>query len=138
MTLLDTIGIIANVGGAISAFVGACGVIKLLKNARSSNEEIKVYLKADGQEPRLLPVFLRRRDLTRAELLGRIGMLPMKESGAPRFDLKALLATREFFEDLNALMEGKGNALEIAATPDEIDQFDWERLEASPSAASSR
>ncbi len=66
---------------------------------------------------------LRRAELTRAEILGRLGMIPMKTKGS-RFSL-SYLNKPEFLAQINQIMDGSGDAvLTIPCTQEEFEQFD--------------
>jgi len=71
---------------------------------------------------------LRRADLTRAELLGRLGMVPVKKDQKgeeqKRFTI-SYFNSKEFFERLNALILGNGSdVLIIPCSKEEFEQFD--------------
>lgn len=75
-----------------------------------------------------LPVDIRRTELTRSELLGRLGMVPVKkdEKGneQKRFSI-SYLNSKEFFERLSQLVLGTGSdALVIPCKKEEYEQFD--------------
>lgn len=65
---------------------------------------------------------MRRRDLTRAEILGRLGMVPMKQPGK-RFAIRHL-ATPEFIRAINEVVDRKTSELVIPCSQEEFDQFD--------------
>lgn len=70
-----------------------------------------------------LPVELRRAELTRAEILGRLGMIPMRTRGQ-RFSLD-YLNTPDFLRQINQIASGNGpGLLTIPCTAAELDQFD--------------
>ena len=75
-----------------------------------------------GSQSVPLPLELRRRDVTRAELLGRLGMVPMAQPGK-RFSIRHL-ATPEFIRGVNAIADGETSSLVIPVTVDELEQFD--------------
>jgi hypothetical protein len=86
------------------------------------NEKVDVKLNHGGEELEL-PIELRRADVTRAEVLGRIGMIPMKEQGR-RFSLK-YLSNPDFLKQIDQIAEGKGeNVLTISCNKEEFNQFD--------------
>jgi hypothetical protein len=61
--------------------------------------------------------------VTRAEVLGRIGMIPMKQKGQ-RFSLK-YLSKPDFLKQINQIAAGKGeNVLTISCNKEELEQFD--------------
>lgn len=121
---LEFVGVISDTAGAIGGVFAALGVAKMLMAQRRQNELVTVQLVLQGQGERSveLPLRLRRGDVSRAEMLGRIGMLPMREKGA-RFSLRHL-SSPTFFDDLNKVASGKGGRLVIPASADEFDQFD--------------
>lgn len=122
MDILDIIGNISNFFG----FVGGIFAILIwmkLKTFDRLDEPVAVFLKlASGEQKIELPLQMRRRDLTRAEFLGRMGMIPMREKGK-RFSIRFLF-TPEFIAGINRVADGKSNTLEIPCSKEEIDQFD--------------
>jgi len=79
-----------------------------------------------------LPGDLRRGDLTRAELLGYIGMIPIdKKLNRTRFEL-CYPSTSDFFDNLQRVQKSSGeDILEVKCTSEEYDQFDFKALEQS-------
>ncbi len=65
-----------------------------------------------------------RRMLTRAEVLGFLGMIPCRQQ---RFVIQ-FLATRTFFERLDRVHNGKHDTFVIELLPDEAEQFDLAQL----------
>jgi len=120
----DLIGIV----GGIYAFFAWYRIRSLQKDIaedrKSKNNQIEVKLRLiDGKAEIQLPVELRREELTRAELLGRIGMMPMKEKGK-RFSI-AYLSEREFLRKLYQLaISNKVSELIIPCSTEELEQFD--------------
>ena len=89
------------------------------------NKKIKVTLQHGGDK-RELPIKLRRTDVTRAEVLGRLGMVPMKENGK-RFSL-SYLNTSEFLDAIVKITENDGDDhLLIPCNEGEFYQFAWEK-----------
>lgn len=84
---------------------------------------IKMVLSGSNQEQeKILPLNLKRRELTRAELLGRIGMIPMREPGR-RFSL-AYLSTPDFLSQINiAQVAGHVFTIIIPCSEVEFNQF---------------
>lgn len=92
------------------------------KEAQRQARRVIVNIRYGGQRLEL-PIELRREDLTRAEVLGRIGMIPMRTKGQ-RFSL-AYLNTPGFLQQLNQIAEGPRDAvLEIPCTEEKFAQFD--------------
>jgi hypothetical protein len=123
--IADFIGILGGIF-AFLAWVQARQIDKKIEQERKrQNKRIKVIL-CNGMQPLELPIELRRAELTRAEILGRIGMIPMKEKGK-RFSL-GHLNTSEFLRRINEIIEGNGDSvLVIPCTEEELNQFDIRR-----------
>lgn len=125
----DYISLIADVIGILGAAFALFAWIQVRQLRRHQEEEqsrqnrkVTVILQY-GYDRIELPVELRRAELTRAEILGRIGMLPMKEKGR-RFSIDYLNAS-EFLRQINQIMESHGDAiLTIPCKADEFRQFD--------------
>jgi hypothetical protein len=122
MELLAFIEVFANMAGAIGALVSTFLFCKIYLDRRAQSAPVGVFLLSEEGEEVELPLFLTRRDLSRAELLGRLGMLPMRAKGT-RFALKAL-SGGQFLQDLNKVAAGQSDRLHIPASREEIDQFD--------------
>ena len=121
--ILEVIGQVSNLAGAIGGIIAAFGVIKMLAAQRRQAENVVVALRLEGEEGTIdLPLEMLRRDVSRAELLGRIGMLPMRQKGA-RFAIRSL-STPAFMRAVNEVVEGRISTLVIPATSGEIEQFD--------------
>lgn len=85
-------------------------------------QRIRIVL-SHGDEQFELPMPLLRYELTRQEVLGRIGMIPMKK-GQKRFSIR-YLNTIEFWEQLTQIWEGQSDGiLTIPLKEDELEQFD--------------
>lgn len=105
------------------AWLKARRVQRDLQNEKArQSKKITVTLQHGGNKIEL-PVELRRAELTRAEVLGRLGMIPMKTKGS-RFAL-TYLNTPEFLKQINQIMDGNGDeVLTIPCTQEEFEQFD--------------
>ncbi|MFH1634014.1 MAG: hypothetical protein ABIG63_08375 [Chloroflexota bacterium] len=69
---------------------------------------------------------MRRAEVTRAEILGWVGMLPMMEKGK-RFGIH-YTNTAEFLDQINQIQKGEGNiTFVIRCTQNELNQFDAEK-----------
>lgn len=89
------------------------------------NEKVKLILKSkDDKEFIRLPGEMRREEVTRAEVLGWVGMLPMvEEKKGKRFDI-AYTNSAEFLSQLSEVQTGNGDVtFEIECTPEEFRQF---------------
>lgn len=119
---LDFIGTAAN----IFDFVGGLAAVWVFFKIRALdrlNEPVSVFLSLTSGEKKIaLPLEMRRRDLSRAEILGRLGMVPMKTTGA-RFALRHL-STPDFIRSINEVIDRKSKELVIPCSEKEFDQFD--------------
>jgi len=127
MELFSIVADFISIIGAIFALFAWLKARELQKQREQENQhqnrKIQVVLQY-GSEKIELPVQLRRAELTRSEILGRLGMIPLKKEGKERFSLK-YLNTPEFFRQMNQIIEGRGEGvLTIACTADEFEQFD--------------
>ncbi len=130
--------IVAVIGIPISAYQIITGRKELKNNRkkrdkeeRRKNQEIKVFLKEkDSLRKICLPNVIRRGELTRAEVLGRLGMIPIlkpKEAtrkDQPRFEIRQLV-TKESISSIDALyVASEETELFINCIAGEMDQFD--------------
>lgn len=118
----DVIGVLGGVF-ALLAWLQSRRVSKELEAERQRKDKrIRVVLSYRTKELEL-PVEMRRAEFTRAELLGRLGMIPMKAKGK-RFTL-TYLNSAEFLRQLNEISNGKnGTTFSIPCKKQEFDQFD--------------
>ena len=116
-SFLQNIDTLAGVGSSV-------GVLALwvarIRDKRQGREKIEVLLVCNGQVA-VLPLHLRRADVARAEVLGRMGMVPMREAGK-RFSLD-FLASEDFLEGINRVQDGKTSTLKILCEKEEFAQF---------------
>lgn len=90
---------------------------------RAAQESVSVLLTLEGEGKEIpLPLEIIRRDVSRAEILGRIGMLPMRSKGA-RFSIRAL-STPAFMRALNNVVAGRTATLRVPCTQEELEQFE--------------
>ncbi|QPC80918.1 hypothetical protein G4Y79_14510 [Phototrophicus methaneseepsis] len=125
---METVGIIADligIAGAVFAFFAWIQARQtqqeLIKERKRLAKKVIVKLNYGGQELNL-PVELRRAELSRAEILGRIGMLPMREPGK-RFSLE-FTSTPDFLQRLNQVIDSTSEeTLIIPCSKEEFEQF---------------
>ncbi|EGW21678.1 hypothetical protein [Methylobacter tundripaludum] len=121
----DLIDKLATIIGLIAAAIAAWNALKLRKETeqrwQKENEQIYVILRSPSQKIRL-PVEIKRRDFTRSELLGYIGMLPLIE-GKTRFNLN-FTSTAEFSQQLEIIRQA-GVEFIISCDESELDQFNY-------------
>lgn len=132
MTWDEWIGIVADIigvfgaGFALFAWRKAYQIRQDLEQEKSRQARKVTVVLQYGADKVELPVELRRAELTRAEILGRIGMIPMKTKGQ-RFSL-SYLNTPEFLRQLNQTIVGDGDViLTIPCERHELEQFDVRR-----------
>lgn len=124
----DVIGILGAIF-ALAAWWQARRIRAELADERQRLTRRVTVVLQHGDQRIELPVELTRAELTRAEILGRIGMIPMKARGQ-RFSL-TYLNTPEFLRQINQVAAGAGDdLLTIPCTAAEIAQF-----ELAPSSA---
>ena len=133
MNLIDMIDPVADAIGVVTAVFALWGwantvVLRrqIADAERRRSAAIRVVLKSPTRIVEL-PLAMVRADMSRAELLGRIGMLPLTPASAQaqggRFRLRAL-GRPEFLVALAAVQRGERDELVISADEAEIDQFD--------------
>jgi hypothetical protein len=121
MSLLDAIGQFSDFAGACGGLASAAGIFTMLRERLRSLERIEILLKIEGEGfSGELPLEMLRKDVSRAELLGRLGMA-LKNQGQ-RFALKAL-STPAFMRAINDVAEGKSSVLVIPCSREEAEQF---------------
>lgn len=119
--ILDKIGIFAAVA---SIFVSLSIKAYLWRKEQQDNALIDIRLHCPEPETNItLQGQIRRKNLTRAEVQGLLGILPMKDKGK-RYTLPAL-NQRAFFEALEqAQVDSKVSELVIECTAEDLAQFD--------------
>jgi hypothetical protein len=126
----QTLGLIADAVGILGAifalfsWLQARQLKKLQEQEKiRQNQKIQIVLQ-HGRDSIELPVELRRAEFTRAEVLGRIGMIPLEDDKQRRFSLK-YLNTKEFYKQVSQLIDGFGEGiLTISCDEKEFKQFD--------------
>lgn len=92
------------------------------REKRRLNQKIAIVLQY-GAEYYTLKGDTRRAEITRAEVLGKLGTLPMKNKG-DRYSLE-YLSTAEFIQRIQKIQEGEGvDALVIPCAKEEFEKFD--------------
>jgi hypothetical protein len=90
--------------------------------AEISQQKIEVFLWDEDSKKRFnLPLELLRGEFNRGELLARIGMLPMQNTGS-RFAFE-YTGNRDFLREINKITTNKSNELKISCNSEEIKQF---------------
>ena len=112
---------------SLSASLASVAVLFFLINVytplRPDRSIVKVVL-SNGSRSQELPFELRRSEFTRSELLGIIGMIPMKENGK-RFSLK-YLNNPDLLTEIHRIRDHRGNSkLTIPCDNEEFGQFEF-------------
>lgn len=121
----DKLGMIV---GVVTGFITVFIWIHLIMRERKYNQliAISLFVPSSGLKA-TLPGKIRRKNLTRAELQGLLGMLPMKVA-KDRYVL-SVLNTADFFQVLEeAQIRRDITEINIICDESEIAQFDSERL----------
>lgn len=122
------LSLIADIVGILGAVFALMAWLQSLQTRKAINAEerrqrkrVKIIINHGGQSIPL-PAEIRRAELTRSEILGLLGMLPMKKKG--RYSL-SYLNSPDFMVRVNQIADTTGDAtLTIPCTQEELDQFD--------------
>lgn len=118
--ILDKASIVA---GMIALLVSISIQFYLWRKEKRDNALIDIRLHCPDPETTILQGQIRRKNLTRAEVQGLLGILPMKEKGK-RYELQAL-NQKVFFDVLEeAQVNAQIHELVIPCTAQELEQFD--------------
>jgi hypothetical protein len=117
----DIIGVLGS-AFALFAWIQSRRVSKQLKEEKERRDQkIRVVLSHESMKLEL-PVEMRRGEFTRAEILGRIGMIPLKATGG-RYELSHF-NTPDFLTRVNKIADGSGpDTLIIPCSREEFEQF---------------
>lgn len=119
--ILDKIGIFAAVA---SIFISLSIRTYLWRKEKRDNALIDIRLYCPDPETTItLQGQIRRKNLTRAEVQGLLGILPMKNKGQ-RYQLQALNQAAFFDKLEEAQVNGEVHELVIECTSEELEQFD--------------
>lgn len=127
--MFNEIGPIADILGISGAIIAALSSLYgrwySFKQRRLNNEKISVYLESETRYYRLKGE-LRREEVSRAEVLGRVGMIPTVDP-KKRFRIE-YASTDEFINELNDIREtthkGSNVRFSILCSEDELNQFE--------------
>jgi hypothetical protein len=114
MNALELIGHIANIIG----FMGGISATVLWWRTRRDDDQITIIL-GDGARTHIVPGILRRRDATRAEIMGRLGNARAdgRRIGIP------FVYTPAFLSTIDQVRQGQHNVVLITVSADQYDQF---------------
>lgn len=102
---------------------------ELAREKERQNQEITVKLQ-HGAHTYELPVKIRRAEFERAEILGRLGMIPMMEKGK-RYSI-TYLNLADFLRQINIIRQGQVRMLlTIPCEQEEYEQFNFKQAQAN-------
>ena len=117
----------ANLLGVVSVAVSSAVFIKMKLDEKKQNKVVSIKLVlVDGSYEVALPLPMLRKDISRAEILGRLGMIPINKDKAlsPRgFSIRSI-SSPSFIENIMSVQLGKADTIRIPCTREEIEQFD--------------
>ncbi len=123
----DIIGILGALF-ALLAWLQARQVQKQFEREQQRQQKKVTVVLSHGGEKFEFPVQIQRAALTRSEILGIIGMVPMKDRGK-RFTI-GYLSTRDFSDEINEIGRSDGDRqLTIPCQKEEFEQFDFTHLQ---------
>jgi len=130
----DTIGIVV----AAAALINTMKIRSFQEQEQARlDQKIKIRLVhkyEDGSQRYIdIPGQMRREEMTRSEVLGWIGMLPMSpENVGKRYKIESL-SQDKFHNRMNEIQEANGEMIfEIDCTEDELRQFSFEKKKDDP------
>jgi len=118
----------ANLLGVVSVAVSSAVFVKMKLDERKANKIVSIKLVlVDGSYEVALPLPMLRKDISRAEILGRLGMIPInpKKALSQRGFVIKSMASPAFIEDIIAVQLGKADTIKILCTKEEIEQFNF-------------
>lgn len=127
MPWLSFIADVVGVLGAVFALLAWTQAQRLQQNfereQQRQQKKVTIVL-AHGPEQYELPIQLQRAELTRSEVMGVLGMIPMKERGK-RFSI-GFVSTKDFLDKINEIIKSDGDQrLLIPCQKVEYEQFDF-------------
>lgn len=130
----DYIGIVTGIVSIIIWFLSARTWFLVKRREERDNQRITIKLQHEDDTRQItLPAHPRRRDLTRGEIQGLVGTLPVAASppgggSQPRYRI-AFFLKDEFYPKLEELQEDESKSeLIITCTAAEWNQFDIEQI----------
>ena len=120
-----TLEFVSNILGVVSVAVSTAVYVKMKLDERKSNQKVDIKLVLqDGSYEVSIPLPMLRKDISRAEVLGRLGMLPLVDK-KQRFFSVAYMANPALIENIIDCQLGKSDVITIICTREEIEQFDF-------------
>jgi len=122
--IADSIGIITGFGVLFAWFWAILKYQSIVREKERKNTPINVILKS-GDKNYILPSPIRRYEFNRAEVLGRLGMIPMQPSNKKekkRFNLEHTNSD-EFMRHIDDIQQHSTKSLTIPCSTEEFSQF---------------
>jgi hypothetical protein len=131
--IVDKFGTLLGIAGAVVAGWQSYYLRKETnRRLQKANEPITVILRSQSEEARL-NFKIKRGDLTRAEVLGIIGMLPKKPPSHERFVPPKKIMTEAFMGKLNEIRDSDSLTECVIECEDaELDQFEYFKTPITP------
>lgn len=135
----ETIGNLSTLLGLLSAafaFFAWIQAKKISKDTKAEkerlNQEVFVVLHAGEEDKIVIPFSLRRGEITRSEILGLIGMLPMAQGKERERFKNQFLSTARFRQVMSAIQDADGKSqLLIQCSKNEVYQFNRKKIDNS-------
>ena len=131
IAFFEQLGWLAN----LAEFIGFIVLVLTLLNTyilrteqREGNKKVTVLLEVEGQPSRsyTIPGTIRRKDFSRAEIMGRLGMLPFKNKEQERFYIGYVNKNPKFLQAIEDIYNLKDDTIiTIYCSSKEFDQFDF-------------
>ena len=100
----------------------------LRKEQRQANKRITLLLEVENQPDKsyALPGIIRRKDFSRAEIMGRLGMIPLKDE-SKRFFSIGYVKNPKFLQEIEQIYNSAKDdvIMTIRCTLEEFEQFDF-------------
>jgi hypothetical protein len=139
LIIFSIVANLASLAGLVVSIMAWWKIVKVDKDLARERQRlaqgVTVVLKCEELDVRVELPAISRGDLTRAELLGLIGMIPLKNP-TERFAI-AYTSSTKFFSALKTAKQSDGAAsLEVSCEQEEIERFNldkWRKLQTSTS-----
>ncbi|WP_428243446.1 hypothetical protein [Gynuella sp.] len=119
--------------GLLNSFILYVFVENKLKIILGLQDQITITLKNESNKATYsLPAKIRRRDFSRGEVLGRIGMIPLTEAAkgkGPKFEIK-YTNSEDFIDKIHEVYDKNGDKeIIIKCDPEEFEQFNYAQVQ---------
>lgn len=96
---------------------------------KRSREKVQLVLQHGAYASYTLPIILQRGEVSRAEVLGYIGLIPAKkkQDGKPRYKID-YLSSESFIKQIHQVKAGKQDIIILKCKADEYGYFDFDEM----------